>query len=234
MLQRLKTYFSYVSHLVFPNNCIVCTNNLLKNEKCICTICEHKLPYTQYHTYLDNPIAKKLWGRVPLEFASSLLFFEKGLDVQTLISALKYQNRPDVGIALAKIYSQQLQDEKSLFPSADYIVSIPLHPKKLRKRGYNQCHQFAQKLGEELGIKVNQDNCYRKINTISQTGKNRINRWENVAEIFGIKNPQLFENKHIVIVDDVITTGATLEALANQLLKIKGVKISVLLMATAV
>lgn len=220
-------------HLVYPNNCVLCQSNLQRNEACICTSCEIQLPYTNYHLLKNNPVEKKLWGRVKLEDASSLLFFEKGMLVQQLISLLKYRKREDVGEKLGDIYGKQLVRDASEFMKIDYIVSIPLHPRKLKKRGYNQCNTFAQKLGEHLKKEVVSDNVIRNIDTKSQTGKNRINRWENVSEIFEVKTPEKFKNKHILIVDDVMTTGATIEALALKILAIENTKVSVLVMASA-
>lgn len=226
--------FSEFTSIIYPNNCLLCLSSLLKNENCICTICEAKLPYTNYHVIKDNPVEKKLWGRVKLESAASLLFFEKGLDVQHLISNLKYKNRQDIGEKLAEIYGKKLLESTSPLLQIELIIPIPLHPKKYKQRGYNQCHTFALSLGQKLKKIVNISSANRKINTISQTGKNRINRWENVSDIFEISNQKELINKHILIVDDVITTGATIEALANQLLKIPGTKVSVLVMASAI
>jgi len=234
MVKAILEYIRSLANLIYPNFCLLCESSLLKNEHCICTICETKLPYTNYHKTIDNPIEKKLWGRVPIQKASSLLFFEKGLEVQKLISNLKYKKREDVGEKLAEIYARELLKVKSEFLKIDLIVPIPLHYKKQKRRGYNQCDKFTKVLSEKLNISHSFDTIERVTDTISQTGKSRINRWENVSEIFKIAKPENIQNKHILIVDDVITTGATLEALANKILKIEGTKVSVLLMASAV
>lgn len=230
----LKESFSDLISIIYPNNCLLCQANLLKNEHCICTICETKLPYTNYHLLKDNPVEKKLWGRVKIEEAASLLFFEKGLDVQKLISNLKYKNRQDVGEKIGEIYAKTLLQSSSEFLKIDVIIPIPLHPKKHKKRGYNQCHKFAFALAEKLHKEVNISSANRKVNTISQTGKNRISRWENVSDIFEIKDSEKLKGKHILLVDDVMTTGATLEALANKILQIPNTKVSVLVMASAI
>lgn len=231
---KIVEYLSNFVNLVYPNYCLLCESNLHQNEATICTICEVKLPYTNYHTTIDNPIEKKLWGRVPIQKASSLLFFEKGLEVQKLISNLKYKNREDVGVKLAEIYSRQLLKDQSEFLQVDLLIPIPLHYKKQKRRGYNQCDSFTKTLSELLGIPFSFNSIERKIDTISQTGKSRINRWENVSEIFKVVNSEKLKNKHILLIDDVMTTGATLEALANKILAVEGTKVSVLVMATAV
>ncbi len=221
-------------NLIYPNFCILCENNLLLNELTICTICENKLPYTKYHTLIDNPIEKKLWGRVPIQKASSLLFFEKGLEVQKLISNLKYKKREDIGTKLGEIYAKQLLENSNEFLNTELIIPIPLHYKKQKSRGYNQCDKFVTALSQKLEIPHSFTCVERAVDTISQTGKSRIKRWENVSEIFKITNPQLLKGKHVLIVDDVITTGATLEALAIKILEIENTTVSVLLMASAI
>ncbi len=234
MLNILKDFLRSFIHLIYPNFCVLCQSGLVQNESTICTICETKLPYTNYHLVKDNPVEKKLWGRVSIQRASSLLFFEKGLEVQKLISLLKYKDRQDVGVKIAEIYATHLLKSENDFLKVDVIIPIPLHYKKKRKRGYNQCDEFAKTLGEKLNIPHDFKSVERVIDTISQTGKTRINRWENVSEIFKIAKPNNIKNKHILLVDDVITTGATLEALANKILAIENTKVSVLVMASAV
>lgn len=228
VVSALKDMF----YLIYPNQCLLCESHLVTNEYCICTVCEATLPYTHFHTMAQNPVEKKLWGRVPIIQAASLLYFEKGLAVQHLISQLKYKNRQDVGEKLGEIYGKKLNESLS-FNTIDVIIPIPLHPKKLQKRGYNQCHLFALKLGEKLQKSCDFESVIRTVNTITQTGKNRINRWENVSQIFEIKNAAALKGKHVLIVDDVITTGATIEALALKICEVEGTKISVLVMASA-
>lgn len=233
-MNSAQRYFSYLMQIIYPNNCLLCDANLLKNELCICTICEVKLPYTNYHLLKDNPVEKKLWGRVKIEEAASLLFFEKGLNVQELISHLKYKKRQDVGEKLGQIYAQTLLNSSSEFLKTDAIIPVPLHLKKLKKRGYNQCSTFATELGKLWNKPIFKKAVSRNTNTVSQTGKNRISRWENVSNIFEIKQKQKLIGKHILIVDDVMTTGATLEALAHKILEIPNTKVSVLVMASAI
>jgi len=234
MFKLFSEYKKSFINLLYPDFCMICQNDLLTNEKTICTICETKLPYTDYHLVKNNPIEKKLWGRVDVENATALLFFEKGLDVQTLISGLKYKNREDVGVKLAEIYAEILLESKNELLNVDLIIPIPLHYKKKKKRGYNQCDEFVKTLSEKLDIPFSFDSIKRVVDTISQTGKTRINRWENVSDIFKVVKLNNIKNKHILLVDDVITTGATLEALSLKILEIENTKISILVMAAAV
>ncbi|MFT4643788.1 MAG: ComF family protein [Planctomycetota bacterium] len=233
-VRKIIEHLSNFVNLVYPNYCVLCQSNLHQNEATICTICEVKLPYTNYHKSIDNPIEKKLWGRVPIQKASSLLFFEKGLEVQQLISNLKYKNREDIGAKLAEIYARHLIRDQSEFLKVDLLIPIPLHYKKQKRRGYNQCDSFTITLSEQLNIPFDLKSIERKVDTISQTGKSRIKRWENVSEIFKVTNLDKLKNKHILLIDDVMTTGATLEALANKILAIEGTQVSVLVMASAV
>jgi len=234
MFKLFSEYKKSFINLLYPDFCMICQSDLLTNEKTICTICETKLPYTDYHLVKNNPIEKKLWGRVDVENATALLFFEKGLDVQTLISGLKYKNREDVGVKLAEIYAEILLESKNELLNVDLIIPIPLHYKKKKKRGYNQCDEFVKTLSEKLDIPFSFDSIKRVVDTISQTGKTRINRWENVSDIFKVVKLNNIKNKHILLVDDVITTGATLEALSLKILEIENTKISILVMAAAV
>tara|TARA_B110000908_G_C10165966_1_gene408380 strand:+ start:369 stop:1079 length:711 start_codon:yes stop_codon:yes gene_type:complete len=231
---KILDYINNFVNLVYPNYCVLCLSNLHQNEATICTICEVKLPYTNYHKSIDNPIEKKLWGRVPIQKASSLLFFEKGLEVQQLISNLKYKNREDVGAKLAEIYARHLLRDDSKFLKVDLLIPIPLHYKKKKRRGYNQCDSFTITLSEQLKIPFSLTSIERKVDTVSQTGKSRINRWENVSEIFKVVDSEKLKNKHILLIDDVMTTGATLEALANKVLAVEGTRVSLLVMASAV
>ncbi|MGB1248256.1 MAG: ComF family protein [Chitinophagales bacterium] len=206
---------------------------MTKDEQTICSICEIQLPYAEFYKVKDNPLEKRFWGRVEIQRAGALLFFEKGSKIQHLIQLLKYQGREDVGEKIAELFARKLPED-SPFRKVDIIIPIPLHHKKKKIRGYNQCDTFTKVLGEKLAIKTSFEVLERIHANVTQTGKSKIDRWENVAQIFKVVKPDLLKNKHILLVDDVVTTGATLEACALEILKIENTKVSILTMACAI
>jgi ComF family protein len=218
--------------LLFPKICASCGNSLWKQEETVCLSCEFHLPRTNFHLSLENPVSRLFWGRVILESAAAYLWFNKGNKVQRLIHQLKYKGRKDIGIYLGRQYGQFLR-HSPFFNTVQIIVPVPLHIKKLMKRGYNQSEQFAIGLGESLKIPVYPDVLSRRKETETQTKKSRFRRWQNVAEVFEVKDPLSLEMKHILLVDDVITTGATLESCIRALSCIPSVRISVATIAVA-
>ena len=218
--------------LFYPSTCIVCEKNLLKEEECICTQCLHKIPKTDCFKQTKNSVSKLFWGRVQLQNAVALYQFHKEGSVQKLIRQLKYEGGKSVGIFLGKQLGYALK-ESSFFSTIDYIIPIPLHPKKEKLRGYNQSKYIAKGIQEILQIKVNTKTLIRIENTDSQTRKKRFNRWENMMNSFALKRPEKLIDTHILLVDDVVTTGATLEACAQKLLAIKGVRVSIATIAVA-
>jgi len=221
------TPFLFLHHfmdLLFPRNCPACGKHLLRNEKVLCSECLLHLPKTQYHQLLDNSVAQALWGRIKIEQATAWYLFEKGSKYQKLIHEIKYRKKKELGKELGKMFGEDLRG--SDFQLVDYIVPVPLHKRKERKRGYNQSEWIAAGLAEVLKKPLICDNLFRKYYNSSQTKKTRIERWENVSGIFSLHDPQLFENKHILLVDDVFTTGATMEACAEAVLEAKKTKVS--------
>ena len=218
--------------LLFPSLCVSCGKSLYRNEGMICTQCLYKMPKTNYHFLKDNPVSRLFWGRINIESATACYFFDKGSRFRGLIHKMKYRGQKEIGYELGKIYGSELKESK-LFNSTELIVPVPLHPKKERKRGYNQSEWVAKGIAESMGIMMNTGSVYRAVNTESQTRKGRYERWTNVENIFKISNPEDLENKHILIVDDVITTGSTLEACAYAILQLKGTKISCATLAMA-
>lgn len=203
--------------LFFPNYCLGCTNTLVKGEEILCTQCILELPKTYFHLDLDNPIRKRLEGRIHLMTAIAFLRFRKTGVVQHLLHQLKYNNHPEVGVRLGKIYGKELFDAgfKNYF---DLIVPVPLHESRRRKRGYNQSAKFAEGLSESLQIPYDEKCIVRTVKTTTQTRKNKIDRWNNVKDVFHVAQPETITRKRILLVDDVITTGATMEACGHQLL----------------
>jgi len=224
----LKAFLS----LIFPKICSACGNGLYDTEDCICTLCQYQLPKTDFHLNPDNPIIKLFWGRADIFSASSCYKFSKGSKVQHLIHQLKYRGQKEIGKTIGKFYGSELK-ESALFNSVNTIMPVPLHPKKLRKRGYNQSDSFAEGLAESMKVESDLKNLVRTIATETQTKKSRFARFKNVDSIFAIKNSEKLEGKHILLVDDVVTTGSTLEACANKLLEIQGTKVSVVTIACA-
>jgi ComF family protein len=219
--------------LLYPRLCFACGNSLFKHEQVICTHCLFELPKTNFHRFTDNPLDKVFWGRVLTQRTAALYYFSKGGKVQHLIHQLKYKGQKEVGIYMGKLLGNDLKTEPE-FMSINKIIPVPLHPRRLRKRGYNQSEQFALGLAESTGIEMDIRSFIRAIATETQTRKSRFARFENVKEIFKVIEPEALENKHLLLVDDVITTGSTLESCANVLLQVPGVRISMAAIAYAV
>lgn len=222
MIQSLLEDFL---NLIYPRTCAACGNTLFRHEEVICSQCLIHLPKTFFHQDRKNPLFQLFWGKVPLEMVSSFYFFNKGNKVQNLIHQLKYNNRPDIGVYIGKRYGQYLKKEDN-FKTVDIIIPVPLHKKKLRKRGYNQAEMFASGLSSSMDIPYDNLSFIRNTNTETQTKKSKLERWENVKNKFSITDTSNLENKHILLVDDVITTGSTLEACAHVLIDEVRAKIS--------
>ena len=218
--------------LIFPRICACCGNSLWKHEEIVCTSCKYHLPKTGFHLERDNPVARVFWGRVPIESAAAYLYFNKGSRVQQLVHQLKYKDRKDVGIWLGKQYGHLLR-YSPFFDHVDLIIPVPLHKKKIMKRGYNQSEQFAIGLSESMKIPMEARILVRGKHTETQTKKSRFSRWENVKDIFLIEYPEKLTGRHVLLVDDVITTGATLESCLQCLLNVTGTRASVATIATA-
>jgi ComF family protein len=230
MLQKL--WITDLLKLFFPNNCLACGHALVQQEEVICLECNYKLPRTGFHLHPENPVSRVFWGRINLEAATSFLFFNKGGNVQQLIHHLKYRGKKSVGIYLGNHFGNAL-NQSTVYASADVIIPVPLHPKKQHQRGFNQSSVIAEGLGLSMKKPVIDANLIRLVHTSSQTKKSRYSRWENVKDVFGVVETDELKGKHILLVDDVLTTGATLEACAQKLLDIEGTKVSTVTLAYA-
>ncbi|MFY0603826.1 MAG: ComF family protein [Flavobacteriaceae bacterium] len=219
-----------ISSLFYPKVCISCKQLLLTNETLICTTCRHDLPIICYKDFKKNNITSIFYGKIPIENANSFLLFQKEGKVKALIHELKYKGNQKVGNFLGDWLGHLLL-EKNVFKDVDIIIPVPLHKKKLQKRGYNQLTTFGKKLGEVLKISYEEEILLRPLWTKTQTFQTKAERFSNLEKTFKISNSTKIQNKHILLIDDVITTGATLEACAMELLKTSGVKISILTMA---
>ena len=224
--------FNYIIDLFFPKVCAGCHTILITNETVFCTVCRHELPLTQYHLDSKNEAVKKFYGKIMIEHASALLYFNKKGIVQELIHNLKYKGHEEIGTVLGNWYVEDLK-ELVLETPFDVVIPVPLHPKKFRERGYNQVTTFGKALAKGLKINYNDAVLYRKKYSKTQSKKNLIGRSDNIENIFDVIFTEENQNKHFLIVDDVLTTGATLEACSKALLKIPGAKISIVCMAMA-
>jgi len=224
----LKDFIS----LIYPHLCSCCSKPLYKKENCICTWCRYHLPKTNYHRQKDNPLSRIFWGRVDIYAATSYYFFAKGGNIQRLIHRLKYRGNTAVGEAVGRFLAHDMK-ESDLFDDVDCIVPVPLHPTKQRKRGYNQSEHIANGLSQVLEVETNTDNLYRAIANPTQTKRSTYQRWENVASVFQLRDPAQLAGKHILLVDDVVTTGSTIEACTLALNNAPESRVSVATMAYA-
>jgi ComF family protein len=222
--------FENLINLFFPKACSGCNSFLLANENVICTVCRHEIPLTNHHKIIDNEVVAKFYGRIPLEFATALFYFHKKGIVQEMIHKLKYKGHQEIGTVIGYWYGEELKTIAEL-NSVDYIIPVPLHKKRLKERGYNQVETFGKSLSESMNIPYNGSVLIRNVYSKTQTNKNLLGRSDVVGSIFSILQNKSLHNKHFMLIDDVITTGSTLEACGRELLKIPGSKLSIVCMA---
>ena len=219
-----------IINLFFPKACAGCNSFLLKDEIVICTTCRHEIPLTNHHLNQNNEAFNKFYGRIPVNFVSCLVYFHKKGIVQEMIHKLKYRGHQEIGEAIGNWYADELQAIKNLH-SFDYIIPIPLHEKRFKERGYNQVTTFGEALSKNWNIPYENNILRRTIYSNTQTHKSILGRSEVVGNIFDVTFNETHHNKHFVLIDDVITTGSTLEACGRELLKIPGSRISIVCMA---
>jgi len=222
--------FENLINLFFPKACSGCNSFLLANENVICTVCRHEIPLTNHHKIENNEAVVKFYGRIPIEFAAALFYFHKKGIVQEMIHKLKYKGHQEVGTAIGYWYAEELKTIAEL-NSVDYIIPVPLHKKRLKERGYNQVEAFGKSLSESMNIPYNDSVLIRNVYSKTQTKKNLLGRSEVVGSIFSAVHNEALHNKHFMLIDDVITTGSTLEACGRELLKIPGAKLSIVCIA---
>ncbi len=216
--------------IFYPKICVNCSNQLSYSESILCTFCRHDLPLTHYLNYSENKITKIFYGRFSVEKANSLLYYRKEGITKKLIHELKYKGNEEIGVFFGNWIGEVLK-ENNEFKNIDFIVPVPLHSKKLQQRGYNQLTKFGKVLSNYLNKPFLENILLRKSKSKTQTFKARFERFNTIDTKFQLNDKLIFKNKHILLLDDVITTGATLEACAKELLKIEGVKISIITMA---
>jgi ComF family protein len=232
LIQRKSgNYFYNFISLIFPRLCAACGNNLAGTEQSLCTKCLYELPTTNFHDDPENEVAKLFWGRVKIEKATSFYYYFKGSKFQKPIHQLKYRGQKHIGVDLGRIFGLHLKETG--FSNVDLIIPVPLHFRKLKKRGYNQSELIAIGMAETLEKPVAANILFRAVYNPTQTKKSRYERWANVDGIFLCKNENLLENKHVLLVDDVITTGSTLEACAHAISGIENTRVSVATLAIA-
>lgn len=219
--------------LLFPRACHGCGNHLLRNEDIICTECRVLIPQTGYHTQPGNPVEQLFWGRCRLEKAAAFSYYNKGSRIRKLIHRLKYNGIKEIGIELGNIYGVTLKNS-GFTENIDLIIPVPLHRSRERKRGYNQSCIISEGISSVTGIRVETAALVRPVKTQTQTKRSRYERWTNVENIFTVADPDKIKDKHVLLVDDVITTGSTIESCVNELIKTPGVKVSVVALAYAV
>jgi len=184
---------------------------LNQHEKELCLYCISSLPKTNFHLIEGNPVEKMFWGRINIEKATAFYYFTKHGKIQNLLHHIKYKDMKEVAYTVGRLFGQDLKQD-GIFRDVDYIIPVPLHPKKLKIRGYNQSEYFGSGLADALHVPILVNNLVRTVHSATQTNKSRFQRWTNVSDIFSLTEPELLKNKHILVVDDVITTGATIEA----------------------
>ena len=226
----LKDLWDDFLSLLFPRVCYGCGNHLIKNENLICTECYVVIPRTNFHTVKDNPVEQIFWGRCRIESAAAFSYFNKGSRIRKLVHSLKYKGVKEIGRELGKIYGLSLKSSGFL-DGIDFIIPVPLHKSRERVRGFNQSETISIGISEAVDLPLITNAIERRLATSTQTKRSRIERWDNVEKIFALKKPELLAGKHILLVDDVITTGATMESCVSEILKAEGAKVSLVALA---
>lgn len=221
----LRNWFYSILNLFYPRVCAACGESLLKDEATVCLKCRYTLPKTDYHLYPENPLMQMFYGRVRFHAVTSCFFFAKTGKVQHLVHQLKYKGNKEAGVFLGQQIGESIK-EAPLFQGIDYLIPVPLHPKREKKRGYNQSMMIAQGINEVTGIPIGGKFIVRVVHTETQTRKTADERFKNVKDIFELHHAEELKGKHVLIIDDVLTTGSTLESVARQLEHIPGITIS--------
>jgi ComF family protein len=231
-MQTLKKIFDDTAHLFYPHTCCGCGSDLLSKDNLLCAKCIINLPHTNFAMTRDNPMEKIFWGRIPVKAAHGEFYFAKESLIQQLIHQLKYKGNQEIGIYLGEIMGRTLL-KSNRFSDIDALVPLPLYPDKERKRGYNQAAVICNGMSAVLGIPVMINCLNRQRFTETQTKKHRTERWENVEGSFIVPDTGSIKGKHLLLVDDLVTTGATLEAGGAALLKAEAVTVSIAALSLA-
>lgn len=232
MRYLLRTLWKDILSIFLPRRCVVCGERLTPDQSHICAACYFKLPFTQLAGRKGNGIERLFWGKIPIERASAYLYYVAGTNSRHLLMQLKYYNRPDIGEFMGKEMARELL-KSDFFKDIDLIIPIPLAKRRQRKRGYNQSEYLALGIAKETGLTIDKQSVIRIKDNPTQTHLKTKERRENVRNIFQVVQPDRLKSKHVLLIDDVLTTGATLLSCAETMAQVKGVKISVLTLATA-
>lgn len=222
--------FKSVFNLFFPKLCIGCKTPLLTSETILCVSCAYQLPLTQFHSCQSEVLKNMFYGQVLFQNATALFYFHKKGISQQLIHQLKYKGNQDIGVYLAEWLASEIKNQPE-YQQIDVVIPVPIHKKRLQQRGYNQVEKFGKVLAKYLNADYNDTVLQRVKNTKSQTFKNRMMRNKTIDTVFEVNDIMTLKGKHILLVDDVITTGATVVACAHQLQKISDIKLSLVVMA---
>lgn len=217
--------FKDLLHLFFPKLCQTCRQILSDNEHEICVQCRHDLPLTNYHFTRPEQLKQVFYGRVKLEAATALFYFKKNGKTQQLLHNLKYRGQQSIGTLLGQWLVEQMKTSGQ-FETIDYVIPVPLHPKREQERGYNQVSTFAQALAQGLNADYDETILIKTKHSSSQVSKSAEERWKVLLDSFSLNKTKCLDNCHILIVDDLITTGSTIEACANTLNKIQNLRLS--------
>lgn len=223
---RFKEIKDSLLQLVFPHVCDGCGSDLLNEESHLCLRCLAAMPETGFEKHAGNPVEKMFWGRLSIVHATAHFYFTKESLMQRLMHQLKYRGNKDLGLQLGRLMGIALKDS-CRFDTIDALVPLPLYPAKEKKRGYNQATILCEGIAEVLPVPVLKDAVTRPQYTDTQTKKGRIERWKNIEGKFKVASPSAIQNKHLLLVDDVVTTGATLEACGIELLNTENVQLSI-------
>ena len=229
-IRKVTNIINDINSILVPRVCFGCNAHLNRGEYYLCTVCRNSLPLTDYTFNEENALDRIFYGRINVKKASSFLFFTENGIVQQLIHHLKYKNQEQIGNFLGDWYGQLLKENKYV-NDIDIVVPVPLHKKKLKKRGYNQVSAFAQKLAYHLDALYSEDILIKNANTKTQTAKDRIGRWQENKALYTVSNGDFLNNKKVLLVDDVITTGATMEICTKALQQTEQVTVYIASMA---
>ena len=232
-MTSLLPWATKIANLFYPNICQACAKELVGNENSICVACWKDLPETKFHFQINNPLEQKFWGRLPVEYATSMYYFNKDARIQDVLHALKYRKNTEIGLMLGRKFAEEIK-MCTWIADIDCLIPIPLSQKKTQKRGYNQSEYIAKGMGEILNLGVITTAVERVKHTETQTSKTRSERLDNMKAAFEVKDPSLLNQKHVLLIDDVITTGATLESCAEAILKQGNTKLSIATLAYAI